>query len=705
MSSSLSSMLADPGRLAALRQTNLLDTPAEAVFDRLARLAARVADTPIAVMSLIDRDRQFFKACLGLPEPWASARETPVSQSMCRHVLATRQPLVVRDLRWDPRAADSRFIDDLGAVAYLGIPLVVSSGHVLGALCVADRRPREWTEDEVAGLTDLAGLVMDEIELRSDLHAHEFADAALAQRSEHLWGALEAVPDAVVISTSNLDRQGPRIIHVNRAFCQLTGYPAEELVGSSLHIVQCPEEAKSVYQSISACLESGSPWTRETVGYRKDGMEYVARWQVAPLGDESGRITHWVSTAQDVGPRRELEQRLADVEAGFQALLERVPAVVYTVSPEPPYPFTYVSPQIEALLGERASDCIGNAGLWDEWVHPDDAGWVMAECDRTNQTGEPFVGEYRMRTRDGGVRWVRDEAALVRDAAGRALFWQGILTDVTATRQSAGRLAEALEREQDVAEQLAAALERERAGADHLRAVNEMKTTFLQAVSHDLRTPLTSVLGIALTLERGSNGLPDEDVADLMRRLTTNARKLDRLLSDLLDLDRLARGTLTPRRQVVDLGALTRRSVEEAAVSDEHPVMVDAAPLHIAVDGPKVERIVENLVVNAARHTEAGTTIWVRVQAEDDGALLVVEDQGPGVPPQFREQIFQPFRKGCGAAADAPGSGIGLALVAQFANLHGGDAWVEDRPGGGASFRVFLPGRSPSDACPHVFTD
>jgi PAS domain S-box-containing protein len=234
-------------------------------------------------------------------------------------------------------------------------------------------------------------------------------------------------------------------------------------------------------------------------------------------------------------------------------------------------------------------------------------------------------------------------------------------------------------------------LAREQAATEHLRALDEMKTTFLQAVSHDLRTPLTTVLGVALTLERRATGLPADDVADLLHRLSSNARKLDGLLADLLDLDRLARGALVPRRQVVDVGELTRRVVDEAGVAGEHAVVVAAPTVRIAVDAPKVERIVENLVVNAARHTPAGTTIWVRVEPRRDGVLLLVEDKGPGVPAQLREQIFEPFRKGRNVAGHAPGSGIGLALVAQFAGLHGGRAWVEDRPEGGASFRVFLP--------------
>jgi PAS domain S-box-containing protein len=581
MSSRPSSVLADPGRLAALRQSNLLDTPAEEAFDRLVRQAAHMLEVPIALVALIDEDRQVLKASVGLPGPWAAARQTPLSSSPCQQLLVTQQPLVIPDTRRDPLTRDDEFLLAHGVAAYLSVPLIVA-GQVLGALCVADRQPRDWSADQVATLTELAGPVLTQLRQRVDLAA-----------------------------------------------------------------------------------------------------------------------------------RGELQRRLDDVEASQQALLERLPGVVYTLGPEPPNQVLSIGPQIEVLLGEPAADWIGESDIWKRLVHPDDADRVAAEYERTKQTGEPFSAEYRMRTRDGEVRWVRDEAVLVHGGDGRPLFWQGILSDITATRLTSARLAaavdreqqatqqltEALEREQVTAQQLAAALDREQATAERLRAVDEMKTTFLQAVSHDLRTPLTTILGIALTLERGGAGdLPADEAADLLHRLSANARKLDGLLGDLLDLDRLARGTLTPRRQPVDIAALTRRVVEDAGVNDEHAVVVDAPALRIAVDAPKVERIVENLVVNAAKHTTAGTTIWVRVQPQRDGVLLLVEDEGPGVPAQLREQVFQPFHTGRNIADHAPGSGIGLALVAQFAGLHGGRAWVQDRPGGGASFRVFLPDTQSLDA-------
>jgi PAS domain S-box-containing protein len=245
-----------------------------------------------------------------------------------------------------------------------------------------------------------------------------------------------------------------------------------------------------------------------------------------------------------------------------------------------------------------------------------------------------------------------------------------------------------------VEQQLRDSLEREQASARQLRALDRMKGTFLQAVSHDLRTPLASVLGIAVTLQRHQQNLDAGDAADLLQRLGKSARKMDRLLNDLLDLDRLAQPEVNPEREYVDLGDLVERVVKDVSTEllDQRPLHVDVCRLRLEVDPPKVERIVENLLANAARHTPPGTPVWVRVQSHGNGALLVVEDAGPGVPDQLRETIFQPFRQGPRPASHAPGLGVGLALVRVFAQLHGGSAWVQERSDGpGASFQVYLP--------------
>jgi GAF domain-containing protein len=162
----------DARRVEALQQTGLLDSDVTPEFDRHARLAAQVLNAPVALVSLVDSDRQFFKSCLGLPEPWASARESPLSHSFCQHAVAMREPLVVSDAREHEVLSTNLAIRDMGVVAYAGIPLIDRDGHALGTLCVIDSQPRNWTSHQVQLLSDLAASVVTEIELaRAASHA------------------------------------------------------------------------------------------------------------------------------------------------------------------------------------------------------------------------------------------------------------------------------------------------------------------------------------------------------------------------------------------------------------------------------------------------------------------------------------------------------------------------------------------------------
>jgi two-component system sensor histidine kinase KdpD len=170
-----------------------------------------------------------------------------------------------------------------------------------------------------------------------------------------------------------------------------------------------------------------------------------------------------------------------------------------------------------------------------------------------------------------------------------------------------------------------------------------------------------------------------------------NAGKLDRLLADLLDLDRLSKGILEPQRTRTDLAALVGRVAEEWRRRSGRRLEVTAEPVVAWVDSAKVERVVENLLANAGRHTTPDTPVWVRVARRDEGVLLAVEDAGGGVPRELAASLFEPFRRGLGAAAHAPGVGIGLSVVAGSPTSTGGGRGVQDRPGGGASFRVLLP--------------
>ncbi len=154
-------------RLSAVRDTGLLDAPARDELDRFTRLVVRLLGTEVALVSLVDEDRQFLASAIGLEDPWASARETPLSHSFCQHVVITDQPLIVGDAREDGRLRSNLAIRDLGVIAYAGVPLRSPDGEPLGALCAIESRPRVWTPEDVAALTDLAAAASSEIALRA----------------------------------------------------------------------------------------------------------------------------------------------------------------------------------------------------------------------------------------------------------------------------------------------------------------------------------------------------------------------------------------------------------------------------------------------------------------------------------------------------------------------------------------------------------
>jgi PAS domain S-box-containing protein len=393
-------------------------------------------------------------------------------------------------------------------------------------------------------------------------------------------------------------------------------------------------------------------------------------------------VPSWNGVALDVTGDRVTGPDLREAEEKYRLLVEQIPAVTYIdeVPEDDPTDLSpvYISPQVERLLGYSPAEWLSDPDLWNRLTHPDDVDAAEEGAHRSFEDGTPLSIEYRMIARDGRLVWIREQASLLRDEHGAPRFWQGIYIDITALKRAEEELNNALRRERDA--------------SDRLRALDEMKNTFLQAVSHDLRTPLAAILGLAITLERDDVELGQHEVTDLASRIASNSRKLDGIVRDLLDLDRLSRGILEPKLQPADIGAIVRDLAGQLDLAEGRNVILDIEPVTIAVDPPKVERIVENLLANTVRHTPEGARVWIRTQARDGGALITVEDEGPGVPSELHEAVFEPFRQGPSPSSHSPGVGVGLALVARFAELHGGRAWVEDREGGGASFRVFLPG-------------
>jgi signal transduction histidine kinase len=257
----------------------------------------------------------------------------------------------------------------------------------------------------------------------------------------------------------------------------------------------------------------------------------------------------------------------------------------------------------------------------------------------------------------------------------------GLLVDVNELRQTQDAL-------QDSRGQLELALDRERDVGERLREQDEVKNTYLSAVSHELRTPLTFIFGTSTLLEKHLDDLPSDEVKEMIGHTRRSARKLQSLLDDLLDVERLRSGDISLEREPVDLSELAARVADDLGPQDQHPLVVEVPPIVLLADASKLERVLSNLIGNAFKYCRPGARVWVRAERSGSEIVLIVEDEGEGIEEEDRDLIFRRFER---MNARGPGTGIGLSLVARFAEMHGGRAWVEERSGGGASFRVSLP--------------
>jgi GAF domain-containing protein len=191
-------------RLEVLRKTSLLDSSDEEAFDRLTRLACHVLKVPISLVSLLDDRRQFLKSQMGLKQSWCELREIPLSHSFCKHVVISGEPLVINDSRNVDLFINNKGVTELNVIAYLGVPLRLNSGIVLGTLCAIDHKPKEWSPDDIEILSTLAASAVSEIELRL---SHKDLDEMIKTISHDLKNPIGAIQLSVQMMNRKLNEQ------------------------------------------------------------------------------------------------------------------------------------------------------------------------------------------------------------------------------------------------------------------------------------------------------------------------------------------------------------------------------------------------------------------------------------------------------------------------------------------------------------------
>jgi PAS domain S-box-containing protein len=388
---------------------------------------------------------------------------------------------------------------------------------------------------------------------------------------------------------------------------------------------------------------------------------------------------------------RDTETRRSNREAQsrYQLLVEQLPIIVYINPVDKMSSTTYVSPQIQTVLGYMPDEWLSDPEFWQKRIHPDDRESVLSQIERSDLTGTPFDMEYRMLARDGHIVWFHDQMVLVRDRRGQPLYWQGLQIDITKRRQA-----------EDEIRSLNTELERRvEKRTQELERALRAKDEFLASMSHELRTPLNAILGLSESLAELTAGPLNEKQNKYIGLISESGSHLLSLINDILDLAKIEAGQIVLNINDVDLNQVCQaslRMINELAHKKSQQVSLQ---IHddigmIWVDERRLKQILVNLLSNAVKFTPENGKLGLEVWADsaEKRIIFTVWDNGIGISEGDLQRLFRPFvQLDSGLSREVAGTGLGLVLVAQMTRLHGGSVAVESQPGEGSRFTVILP--------------
>jgi PAS domain S-box-containing protein len=504
------------------------------------------------------------------------------------------------------------------------------------------------------------------------------AEAAMAtealERSEERFRAfLNNSPASAWIT----DEEG-RFSFLSEPYTRMFGIDRETAIGKSIFELFPKPYSQTFYDNVRAVAETSGALETVEDAPRPDGTVGHFLVYKFPVRDESGRLLVG-GVAADITEHRRAEEAVRQSEERFRLALEAVSGLVYDWDIERDH--SERSQGLLNLLGYRPEEVAAELSWWRRQVHPEDFEARNQQILSVLETGgSSFSVEYRVRHRDG--RWIDvwDKGLVVRDGEGRPVRVVGSVIDVSDRK----RAEEEMRKAKEAAE-----------------VASQAKDHFLATLSHELRTPLTPVLAVVSSLERDLRlqGEIRSELAMIRRNVELEARLID----DLLDLTRIARGKLTLRRAEMDARQALEHAFETAAPELESKGIrlvsdLGAADHHVWADTPRLTQVFWNLLNNAVKFTPSGGTVSVQSRLQEagpDGRELVVEvsDTGIGIEPELLPRIFHAFEQADrGITRKFGGLGLGLAVSRAIIELHGGRLTAASEGlGRGATFEVRLP--------------
>ena len=655
--------------MAALCRLNLLDTPPDERFERITRSAQRLFNVPIALVTLVDSNRQWFKSRAGL-----AVAETPRRIAFCAHAILSEAPFVIVDALADVRFADNPLVTGAPHVRfYAGIALHDTAGWRVGTLCLIDCAPRQFSSDDIAALRDLA--LWAETEL--NLYSLKQASAIIREKESRLQAIVEHAGDAIV----TIDDKG-MVETFNPAAQRIFGYRPEEIIGKPITLLAARHFRAGMEHDLAALaqhgIKSGKSLNRQVFAQRRSGERFPANLVVSEMRIDDRRA--FTGLVRDISKRRRssddvkrTNRRLAETLGLQQAIFDSTQYAIIVVNLQGE--LTMFNDGAQRMLGYTEVEMQAHGSLA---VLHDPAELAARGAALAQELGTPIgtpADAIVARAREG--RSDESEWTYVRKDGSRLPVMLSIST-VWDEQVLAGFVVIA----QDLSER---------------KKIEQLKNEIVSTLSLELRTPLTSIRGSLGLLAGGAAGAIAPTAMALLEIANKNCDRLVRLINDMLDVEKIESGSMRFDAVVQPLLPLLEQAVAATnAYAEQFQVSFDlrsdASDTLAAVDADRLQQVLVNLLSNASKFAPPGDVVEVRLRRLAGIARVSVTDHGVGIPDEFRDRIFQKF-----AQADATdsrqkgGTGLGLNISKSIIEKHHGSIGFTSVPGVQTEFFFDLP--------------
>jgi PAS domain S-box-containing protein len=547
----------------------------------------------------------------------------------------------------------------------------MSDGTLFGTLCAVDPEPRQLAQQQADLLAVLARIVATTIELNNELKQRKTAELKLRHQLEFT----EAITSSLASGLYALDREGC-LTFVNPAAQRALGWTEAELLGKDIHQLIHHQRADGTPFPKNECpllrvVSSGETiHVDDDVFTRKDGTTFPVAYTSQPIV-EDGQVRGVVVSFRDITGKKRAEESQARLAAIVRSSDDAI--IGKTLDGF----ITNWNRGAEKLYGYSAEEVVGqHISILVPPDHPNDIPKLLERLRRREHISRY---ETKRSTRDGKVLDVSLTLSPITDSGDNLIGASTIARDITQRKQ--------LEKER------AQALATQRAANEELERINKVRKDFVSVVSHEFRTALTGIQGFSQMMRDEDFGV--EEMTEMASDIYEDAKRLNRMISEMLDLDRMESGRMTLNLDGVNLNEVLVRTTDQIrsnASSHRISLQLDEGIPELLADRDKLTQVVTNLLTNAVKYSPEGGEITVDSRLEGNFVHVRVVDEGMGIRPEVLENLFEPYtRVESQATRYIQGTGLGLAITRQIVRLHGGEIWVESEPDVGSTFHFTVP--------------